>query len=277
MSDNKIISIIGGKGAMGQKFAKAFRENGCKVLISDIDTKLSNREVAARGDIIIITVPIHKTFEIIREISGSVREGSLITDFTSVKVLPMNEMKKSFKKDVNFIGGHPLFGPSTDFLHQHFILCGDIGNKTAKWYKKFLQKLGLKVLHMTQQEHDRQMATIQCLTHFSTLSLGSTLEKMNYDLQKGEKIATPVYLMRLYGVGRILAQDPDLYADMQMYNPYAKEVIANYKKSVDELYGAVEKDNIKLFHDVFAKSQKYFGTVAKRSMKITDKLIKTLS
>jgi len=155
-----------------------------------------------------------------------------------------------------------------------------VGKNTScqiDWYKDFLRSLGLNILEMTQQEHDKQMATIQCLTHFSTLSLGSTLQKMNYDLQKGENIATPVYLMRLYGVGRILAQDSDLYADMQIYNPYAKQTIEAYKVSVDELFDAVERSDAKAFHDVFERSKKYFGAVAERSMKVTDKLIKALS
>jgi prephenate dehydrogenase len=272
----KTISIIGGNGQMGQKFARAFKQFDCEVLVSDVDTKLSNKEVASQGNIVIITVPIHSTQEIIADIVPVMKSGALLTDLTSVKVLPMKQMKK-LSNDIAFVGGHPLFGPTTDFLHQHFILCSGRDNEYVKWYKDFLNELGMKVLEMDAHEHDRQMATIQCLTHFSTLSLASTLQKMDYDLDRGESIATPVYLMRLYGVGRILAQDSDLYADMQVFNPYSKDVIKEYKVSVDELNNAVQQGDTKKFHDVFEKSKKYFGAVADRSMKVTDKLIKVLS
>ncbi|MEA3323045.1 MAG: prephenate dehydrogenase/arogenate dehydrogenase family protein [Patescibacteria group bacterium] len=276
MQKPQTISIIGGNGQMGQKFANAFLANGYDVLTADIDTQLTNKEVAAKGDVVIITVPIHTTMDVIDEIVPVMKEDAMLTDFTSVKTLPMEKMKNA-NSTVTIVGGHPLFGPTTDFMHQHFILCHGQGENYVVWYEKFLTSLGLKVLEMTQEEHDKQMATIQCLTHFSTLSLGSALEKMDYDLEKGERISTPVYLMRLYGVGRILAQDSDLYADMQIYNPYAKEVIQMYKESVDELFQTVKDGDTQAFHDIFEKSKKYFGVVAERSMKVTDKLIKVLS
>lgn len=272
----KTISIIGGNGQMGQKFAQEFLSHGYTVLIADVDTQLTNKNVAAQGDVIIITVPIHKTIEVIDEIVPVIKKGTMLTDLTSVKMLPMAKMRNAHST-VTVVGGHPLFGPTTDFMHQHFILCHEQGDSYVMWYKEFLESLGLKILEMTKEEHDKQMATIQCLTHFSTLSLGSALEKMNYDLEKGEKISTPVYLMRLYGVGRILAQDSDLYADMQIYNPYAKEVIQTYKESVDELFQTVKNEDTQSFHDIFEKSKKYFGAVAQRSMRVTDKLIKVLS
>lgn len=276
MNKPKIISIIGGTGQMGQKFAKEFLNAGFEVLVSGRTTKLTNKDVAKRGDVIIITVPIHKTKDVIEEIIPLVKEDALLTDFTSVKMMPIEVMTKS-KSSITVVGGHPLFGPTTNFKNQNFIFCHERGEKYVQWYKDFLEFLGLNVLDMTKEEHDKHMAVIQCLTHFSALSLGSTLEKLNYDLIKGESIATPVYLMRFYGVGRILAQDPDLYTDIQMYNPFAKDVAKMYKKSVDELLNAVDNSDAITFSNIFNKSKKYFGHVATRSMEVTDKLIKSLS
>jgi prephenate dehydrogenase len=272
----KIISIIGGNGQMGQKFAKAFNDEGLQVLISDIDTVLSNEDVAKVGDIIIITVPIRETESVIKKIIPVIKKGSLITDFTSVKIKPIQSMVSNERSDISVMGGHPLFGPTTDFNNQNFIICNERKGSYTEWYINFLKSIKLNVLEMNKEEHDKHMAVIQCLTHFSTLSLGSTLQKLDYDLKLGESIATPVYLMRLYGVGRILAQDAQLYTDMQMYNPFAKDIAKKYKESVDELYDSVETLNEKKFNNIFNKSKKYFGEVAIRSMEVTDKLIKTL-
>ncbi len=276
MNKPKIISIIGGTGQMGQKFAKEFLNAGFEVLVSGRTTELTNKDIAKRGDVIIITVPIHKTKDVIEEIIPLVKEDALLTDFTSVKMIPLDAMTKG-KSGITVVGGHPLFGPTTDFKNQNFIFCHEKGEQYVEWYREFLKLLGLNVLDMTKEEHDKHMAVIQCLTHFSALSLGSTLEKLNYDLIKGKSIATPVYLMRFYGVGRILAQDPDLYTDIQMYNPFAKDVAKMYKKSVDELLNAVDNSDATTFSNIFNKSKKYFGHVAIRSMEVTDKLIKSLS
>lgn len=188
---------------------------------------------------------------------------------------PVELMLKS-KQEVGVLGGHPLFGPTTDFKGQNIILCSGREIGYSKWYRNFLKSLGLKIIEMKPEEHDRQMAVIQCLTHFSNLSLGSALSKINYDLTLGEKIATPVYKLRFYGVGRILAQNPVLYADIQTHNPFAKEVSQIYLEAVKELNNAVKKNNIQEFIDIFKKSQIYFGKFKEKSMKITDKLIKVM-
>lgn len=276
MTKPKTISIIGGKGKLGRKFEKVFRENGYVVLISDLETKLSNREAAERGDIIIITVPIRITNNVIKEILPFVKEGALLTDFTSVKMKPMELMMRIKSKKVEIAGGHPLFGPTADFKNQKIILCKGRVGKYYLWYKDFLRKLGLKVIEMTSEEHDKHMAVIQCLTHFSNLSLGSALAKINYDLEEGEKIATPVYQLRLYGVGRILAQNPVLYADIQKYNPFAKEMSEIYLKSVNELNDSVKNNKSDEFLNIFKSSQKYFGKFKEKSLKVTDKLIKIM-
>jgi len=275
-NNSKIISIIGGKGAMGKKFKKVLEKEGHKVLISDLNTKLTNQEVASRGDVIIITVPIRVTEEVIREITPFVKKGALLTDFTSVKIKPMELMMKidNFKNEI--VGGHPLFGPTAEFKNQNIILCKGRTGKHYEWYKNFLKSLGLEIIEMTSKEHDRHMAVIQCLTHFSNLSLGSALSKINYDLSLGEKIATPVYKLRFYGVGRILAQDSILYADIQKYNPFAKEVSEIYLKAVRELNDSVKNNKSEEFINIFKRSQKYFGEFKEKSLKITDKLIKVM-
>lgn len=270
----KTIAIIGGKGELGKKFKKCFQKKGLQVLVSDIDTKLSNTDVAAKGDIVIVTVPINATEKVLREITPHVRKHALLTDFTSVKMMPMEVMLDLGKNaEMEIAGGHPLFGPTTNFKHQNIILCKGKVGPLYTWYKKFLTSLGLRVIEMSPEEHDRHMAVIQCLTHFSNLSLGSALTKLRYNLEEGEKIATPIYKLRLYGVGRILAQDPVLYADIQNYNPFAKEMSEVYLQAVEELNDTVRHRDRASFKTIFEKSKTHFGGLEERSLTITDKLI----
>lgn len=258
---------------MGQMFKVPFEKEGIKVIISGRTTSITNKEAASQGDIVIVTVPINKTVETIEEIAPFVKNNAMFTDFTSVKVNPVKAMKNS---NAEIVGGHPLFGPTSDFKGQHFILSKESKGDYYEWYKFFIEKLGMKVIEMSAENHDKNMAVIQCLTHFSSISLGHTLNKMGYDLEMGQKISTPVYLMRLYGVGRILAQDAELYSDIQMLNPYAKEVSQKYFEATQELNNAVKTFNDKVFTDIFNESKNYFGELTDKSMKVTDKLIKEM-
>lgn len=271
------IGIIGGLGQMGTKFRNAFVEKGYDVKISDIDTELSNVDIASSCDVVIVCVPIHDTEAVLKEITPYMKPGSLLTDMTSVKTFPMETMKKYHSKDVSYAGGHPLFAPSTDWDKQHFIICEGDGDAHVSWYKDFLTGLGLTVMEMTTEEHDRHMAVIQCLTHFSNVSLGSALEKLQYDLHTGERISTAIYQMRLYGVGRILAQDSALYADIQRFNPYAREVSQVYLKAVQELCDSISDKDTVAFVSIFKKCQVYFGDLKEKSLQITNKLIKAIN
>lgn len=267
------IGIIGGNGQIGKRLCDALKKKGHVVMISDINTTISNTQLAEQCDVVIVSVPIHVTQTVLEEIAPYMRAGTLLTDMTSVKTFPLQVMQKDLNKDVAYIGGHPLFAPSLPWEGQHFILCAGRDNWLSEWYREFLISLGLTIIDMSAQEHDRHMAVIQCLTHFSNLALGHTLQTLDYDLAMGEKISTAVYRMRLYGVGRILAQDPDLYADIQRYNPYAKEVTAEYARCVDDLLRSIDRNDNRSFAATFMRSKRYFGALTERSERITNALI----
>ncbi len=58
-------------------------------------------------------------------------------------------------------------------------------NRFDAWWRSFLTSLGVTVMDMTADEHDKHMAVIQCLTHFSNITLGSALQKLHYDCSGG--------------------------------------------------------------------------------------------
>src|SRR3989338_9416756 len=89
-----IIGIIGGKGRMGKLFAEFFAAKGITVLISDIGTKLTNKELSQRSNIVIISVPIDVTLKTIKEVLPYLKKDTAIMDLTSVKQEPIDEMLK---------------------------------------------------------------------------------------------------------------------------------------------------------------------------------------
>ncbi|MDO8460001.1 MAG: prephenate dehydrogenase/arogenate dehydrogenase family protein [Nanoarchaeota archaeon] len=268
----KTISIIGGRGKMGNIFAKAFTAKGYSVIISGRETEISPIEAAKKGDIVIVTIPISETEEIIKKIGPHVRTDALLTDFTSVKVYPCEAMKKYSKAEV--IGGHPVFGPTVTFNKQNFVLCPIRGDKYLTWYKEFLSSLDINVTVMTPEEHDKQMAVIQCLNQLSNFAFGRTLQKLNFNIQS--KITSPSYLLKLYGLGRVLDQDPGLYADIEVQNPYSKEVAAVFTKSAQELEGLIKKNNKTDLEKTITEIKKYFGQT-KKATEITNEMLKTLN
>ncbi len=270
----KIISIIGGTGKMGKLFKPALQKAGYKVILSGRNTKITPEQAAALGDVVIVTVPIRSTLDMIKRIGPHVRRDALFTDFTSVKTLPVRWMMKHSKAEV--IGAHPVFGPTVRLKNQAYVLTPARGKKYISWYKAMLKKLGLNVIVTTPEEHDKRMAVVQCLTHLSNIAMADTIKSFGVGIDKTLEVSSPIYKIRLDMVGRVLNQDPALYSDIQLYNPFAKRIMKAYSRSIAKLAKAVEKGDAKAFEKVFIEGAAYLGDFCKKSQEESDYLIKKL-
>lgn len=268
---SKRIVIVGGRGKMGSLFAEAFRGKDLDVVQVDHKTSLTPVEAVKTADVVIITVPIRYTEETIKNVAPHIPEHALLTDFTSVKIRPVEAMLKYSRSDI--IGGHPVFGPTVQLKGQTFVICPVRGNAHVEWFTMLLESLGLKVILMSPEEHDQEMAIVQCLTHFSGIALSHTLHALDVDLEKTRDFASPVYILRLYGAVRMFAQDPELYADIQMMNPYSREVALAFAKSVNHLASLVVSQDQKAFEKEFTIVQEYLGSLPQEATTMTNKML----
>ena len=77
-------------------------------------------------------------------------------------------------------------------------------------------------------------------------------------------------------VGRILNQDPSLYADIEMLNPKAKESIKQFMKSAKKLQRIINKKDKKAFISYFKGSGMFLGDFRRKASKESDFLIDQL-
>lgn len=274
-SKKPIIGIVGGTGKMGTLFVKFFRKNGFKVLISSRKTVLTNIELAKKSDIVIVSVPLAITIEIINEIAPFVKKDALFTDFSAVKQAPVKAMLKS---KASVVGMHPVFGPMVkSFNNQTVVLCPARGRKWFLWLKNLLVKSGFRVKVSTPKEHDTMMAVIQGLTHFTTISLGYALKSLKVDIKKSLEFLSPSYKLIIDTTGRILAQDPEVYTDISFYNEYIKDIIYGYQKSADKILKSIYNEDKKNFRKIFKESSDYLGDYKYKSLEETNYLIEKLA
>lgn len=221
--DPKVVAIIGGHGGMGGCLASLFADQGHAVLIADLDTELTPVQAAKQADVVVISVPIGITEQVIREIGPHVRPDGLLMDVTSTKTGPMQAMLESTQAAV--VGAHPMFGPSVHSLQgQRVVLCPGRGERWLTWARELFSCRGLLVKQTTAAEHDRAMAAVQVLTHIGHQTLGRALHQLQVDIPQTLEFTSPIYRMELSMVGRHFAQDPDLYASIAMANPLSEQV-----------------------------------------------------
>jgi len=275
MINNPVIGIIGGTGQMGQMFKNFFNKEGLKVLISGRKTKLTFEECTKKSDVVIITVPINKTIEMIKKIGPLVKKDGLLMDLTSIKILPVNTMLKY--SNCSVLGTHPVFGPGlNNFEKQTVVLCPGRGYEWQKWYENLLIKNNIKIKICTPEEHDKMMSIIQGLIHFSTISVSHVLKELNIDIKNSLDFSSPIYKLRLDMIGRILNQDPVLYANIEMMNNETKKVLKAYLKSSKKLFRIIKNKKTDKFIDYFNESSKHFGDFKKEAEEYSNYIINTI-
>ena len=269
-----IIGIIGGRGEMGKYFTEFFERNGFKVIVSGRRTKLTNLQLTKKADVVIVSVPIGVTEKVIKQVAPHVKKSGVLMDFTSLKVFPMEAMKGC---KGSYLGCHPMFGPTISIGGQMVVLCKGRGDKWFKWWKNLLEKNKVEVKMLTAAKHDKLMAYIQSLTHFSYLGLADVLKNSGLKLSDLLEYESPVYRLRLDFMGRILNQDPNLYAQIQVQNPDSLKVMKKLMSASESWLEMVEKKDVKKFEKKFNELSKYFGNFKKKASEESDFLIEQMN
>ncbi|MFH2028361.1 MAG: prephenate dehydrogenase/arogenate dehydrogenase family protein [Nanoarchaeota archaeon] len=269
------VGIIGGTGEMGQWFKRFFENNGCEVLIAGRTTEISHEECAKKADVVVISVPIHSTLEVIKKVGPLIRKDALLMDLTSIKEEPVKAMKKYSKAEV--VGTHPVFGPSVSSIkNQTMILCKGRGKKWFLWLEKILRDNQAKLKITTPKHHDEMMAVIQGVVHFSSITIAHTLKDLDISVKESQKFSSPIYKLRLDMVGRILNQDPRLYADIEILNPKAKKAIRTYINTSKILLKKIQDKDIDGFVNYFNEAADYLGDFKKEAEEYSNYLIDKL-
>lgn len=269
------LGIIGGTGKMGRLFAKVFEKAGYEVLVSGRKTAVTATGIAEQCDIVIVSVPIRDTVKVIEEIAPLMRADQLLCDFTSLKVKPVAAMLES-KADV--VGLHPMFGPTVKSIrNQTIIVCpARAGKERLASLIRVFESQGAVCTIATPEEHDRTVAVVQGLTHFVTLCVAETVRRLGVDLHKTEPFESPVYQIELSLVGRLLSQDPCLYADILQQNPYVPEVLAACRHSAADLAEIVASKDPEKFREFFEQNSRHLGSYCEEGQKTTDALIECM-
>jgi len=275
----RTVAIIGGRGGMGRCMANLFADLGHAVMIADVDTPLTAEEAARTADVVVVSVPIDVTVDMIRRIGPLVRPDALLMDVTSVKIAPMEAMLASSRASV--AGTHPIFGPSVHSLQgQRVAFVAGRGDEWSRWLHTMLEARGLTVVDTDAASHDRVMSIVQVLTHYATEVMGSTMTSLGVPLAETLRFTSPVYLMELFMTARHFAQSPDLYASIQMSNPETERITGQFVATAERLRGDVMARDHAAVQETFRDVHEYFGEFTERALEessfMIDRLVERL-
>ncbi|MGY3958408.1 bifunctional chorismate mutase/prephenate dehydrogenase [Aeromonas popoffii] len=251
------VVIIGGQGQLGRLFGHMFGLSGYRVeTLEQADWPRADAILADAG-LVMVAVPIDITCQIIDRL-GNLPVDCLLVDVTSVKSEPLAHMLAVHQGPV--LGLHPMFGPDVASLAKQVIVCCQGRDAAAsQWLLDQMTIWGARLQQVEAKAHDEAMTLIQALRHFATFAYGWHLSQESANLDRLLSLSSPIYRLELAMVGRLFAQDPELYADIILSSPQNLAMIRRYYQNFGEVLGLLERGDRAGFIDAFSQVSGFFG------------------
>jgi prephenate dehydrogenase len=202
-----------------------------------IGVKWCNFETIAAKQIVIFAVPLRTFTEVLQRVAPFLKSDALCLDVCSVKMKPIELMLEHLPETVEIIGTHPLFGPQSgrDSIENLRIAFCPVRTTRTEQIKRFLaEDLKLKVFEKSPEEHDREMAHVQALTHFVARALD--------ELHVAESELATVSYEELMKAARLVSEDSwELFQTIQQGNPFADTKRKAFIEKLIELETRVNK------------------------------------
>lgn len=193
---------------------------------------LTSLEAAARCPVVILAMPVAALGEMVAAIGPHLRPGALVLDVCSVKVEPARIMHERLPKHVRIVGTHPLFGPQSardGIRGQRVAVCPVREGRSARRVAAFLRaRLGLQVFLTTPEEHDREAATVQGLTHL--------IARMLVQMEPlPTRMTTASFELLMRAVEMVRHDSSAVFLAIEQANPYAAPVRERFFALADEM------------------------------------------
>jgi prephenate dehydrogenase len=176
-----IVRTVTGNGRNRARLESA-RECGVIDEIAIAPSEMSN------SDLIIVCTPVDQIADDVCKLLDATRSPTLITDVGSVKSAILHKVQQQSSEAARFIGGHPLAGSHlTGFENadpqlyedRTCVLTPAPRNKieAVEALRRFWTSLGMRVINISADEHDRILALTSHLPHLAASALAGIIDE----------------------------------------------------------------------------------------------------
>ena len=274
---NPNLTILGGSGGMGKVFGRYFKHHGFEVTLHarnkerlrdvatemGVDYEFSLEKSVKQADIVMITIPIKSTPEIIKKIGPYLKENALIFDITSLKkdvFEALEDLKNTFP--VNCISLHPMFGPGIKDMKNYVILVLKIGG-TDKYdiiindLLELFRSDGLIVTETSPDIHDKRVALTLGVPHMLNILFLNLLKKADEPLNELTKYTGTTFLLQKVFAESIIQREMEMFGEIQMENQQFLTILEMFENVVKKYRKIIENKDMKGFNEIFTQGLDY--------------------
>lgn len=227
--EKKSLGIIG-FGAFGMLIAQHINRHfevfvydhlpGLAARVGELGVTGASLKAVAQCDVIVLATPVSRCAEVVTAIAPFCRPGALVIDVGSVKVQPSEIMAAILPDHVHIVATHPLFGPESGrngITGLKIAICPIRGARYRALARFLSAQLGLQVIQTTPEEHDREAATVQGLTHL----IAKILSDMG---PLPTRMTTRSFDLLVQAISMVQNDAPEVFDAIERANPYAAQV-----------------------------------------------------
>lgn len=198
-------------------------------------------EVLSQG-LIIPSVPSQFMESFFAKNRDLINPQAIVIDVASVKIKPLEILKRRLPETCQIIGLHTMFGAASIAKNggkltglKCSVTSVRMDPSVEQAITGFLRDtLGLNLIYKTAEEHDKEMAYVQVLTHL----IGHVLDEM--DIPESE-ISTMAY-DDLLTMKNVQGKDSwDLFCSIMNDNPYSRDVQDRFMQSYQDVRNRLDK------------------------------------
>ena len=252
-------AVIGGAGKMGAWTARLLEESGYSVMVVDplADNGLAVKDCAG-CDMVVVSVPIHSTGSVLKELEQVCSPDTLIFDLTSLKS-PVEARLRRMARSMKVCSVHPMFGPSATSMYGRNLIVCDCGNRQAvDEVVSLFDDRGGNIRVMGLSEHDSYMSYVLGLTHAVNIALFTVLERSGFSFEDLRTVSSTTFNKGLDTNMSVASEDPMLYYEIQHLNSHRDEMWDLFSEAVAELREKSLSDDPEGFVGLMDAGRKYF-------------------
>jgi prephenate dehydrogenase len=273
-SDKNVLIV--GLGLIGASYARAIRKyiHPNKIWGVDInrevidlvkkedivdDAFVNCNNILKSADIVIVSLYPQDTIDFIVNNMENFKQGAIITDTCGLKSSLVGKINKVIRKDIDFIGTHPMAGKekggfvnssSELFVNSNYIITPTLNNKeeNINIINDMALKMGCRnIIKVSPKEHDEAIAITSHLPHILAVALmntGNSLKDIKYLVGGSFKDTT-----------RVATINGELWSQLFMANKEnLVKVIDEFQKNIECIKSAIIEEDKEKLNEAFKKS-----------------------
>ncbi len=259
------VLIVGGLGKMGRWLATYFHATGYHVRICDPSGGESEFELAedlqaaaGAADLIVLAVPIPVIPALLANFDPAL-VGGLVLDIASLKTPLIAALREASGRGLRVASLHPMFGPDAQhMIGRNIVLC-DCGDPAAlAAARTYFDDVGANLIELGLEEHDRRIGYVLGLAHLTSILYASTLANSGLDYRSLGDVASTTFAKQNATAMDVIAENPDLYFEIQSLNAQSPELDRQLRAALDELLRVVASGDRDGFHRIMESGRQFF-------------------